>query len=69
MPTAIVTCSRNGVVIKEYHFLVPETLDDSRMAGPNNQELIDQVKSQLTTDGLSDPTQWGHIKFTVSYAS
>jgi hypothetical protein len=67
MNTATVTCRHKGIVIAKYKFPFPETLDDSRVARPETQGLIDMAKAKLVSDRLATPTQWAEIEFAVGY--
>jgi hypothetical protein len=69
MRIAIVTCRHKGIVIAKYKFPFPETLDDSRVARPETQGLIDLAKAKLLSDRLTTPAQWAEIEFAVGYES
>ena len=68
MHTATVICSRNGRVVATYHFPYPEALDDSRVARPDRQGLVDDAKLNLHQERLATPLEWNDIKFEVTYS-
>ena len=69
MHTATVICIENGNVIKTYKFPYPETQDESRVARPSKAQLESQARDKLFADGLTTPTTWNDIKFSVTYSS
>jgi len=64
MKNALVHCRRNGESIQTYEFGLPDTL--GLRVPPSEKELIDQAKSNLTTERLAFPP-WADIEFEVYY--
>jgi len=64
MKSAFVDCRRNGQSIRTYDFGLPESL--GLTVPPSRQTVIDQAKSNLTTEGLAFPP-WADIEFEVYY--
>jgi hypothetical protein len=66
MVKIVVNCIRisDGMIIRSYDFPSPIPLDPRRTSPPAGQELIDQAKTNLTTERIAFPPYPG-IKFVV----
>jgi hypothetical protein len=64
MKNALVHCRRDGESIRIYEFGLSDTL--GLTVHPSEKELIDQAKSNLTTERLAFPP-WADIEFEVYY--
>ena len=64
MKKILVDCRRNGESIRVYDFGLPESL--GLTVPPSKQELIDQAKSNPTTERLAFPA-WADVEFEVYY--
>jgi hypothetical protein len=67
MPKAIITCRRNGAVVRVYERVVPETFDDSQVSPPDPANLIEEAKNDLHSEGIVPADQWHTIEFDVQY--
>lgn len=62
--TAYVKCVQDGRLLRTYDFLCPAS--GAGWTAPSDAHLINQAKTNLTSEGLAKPPYTG-IKFEISF--